>query len=132
MKYAFITDDAAHGGNLCMALGLTDAFSDICTDTASRLFHQFKKEMEDAFDAEESIPAIEKTMWLEYAMNKCQPANMVEAMYVGFVVAATADTCADMAIAESQRRSVVEFAGAMRQRFDDLIKKASAPDDNDE
>lgn len=131
MKYAFITDDAVHGGNLCMDLGITEAFSDICTDMATTLFNQFKTELKEALDAEESAPSIAKGVWLEYAMNHCQPANMVEAMYVGFVVASTADTCADMAIAESQRRSFIEFAGTMSQRFDNLMKKAQNNDETE-
>lgn len=131
MKYAFITDDAVHGGNLCIALGITEAFSDICTNMATTLFNQFKTELKNALDAEESASSIEKGVWLEYAMNHCQPANMVEAMYVGFVVASTMHTCADMAIAESQRHSFMEFAGNMRQRFDDLMQKAKNNDETE-
>lgn len=131
MKYAFINDDAVHGGSLNVSLGISDAFSHTCTEVASTLFHQFKNNLEVAFNADESAPPIEKSIWLEYAMNRCQPANMVEAMYVGFVIASTIDTCGDMAIHESQRRSMIEFAGAMRQRFDDLMRKAENKDETE-
>lgn len=116
-RYAFLHEEE----NICPAIGIDD----------KRGHNLYELICAEVYRIDQDTRDVSKSEAFERVLNATIPTNEVEAMYVGFVVAATADTCADMAIAESQRRAFMEFAGTMRQRFDDLIKNAKNNDETE-